>query len=102
MSCKQLLALQGYAPYNQQLTFQGSSLPASKKGVGLWQTPNVEADLAKSKVSWFYSWTPKTYGVDNHPGMEFVPMIWGKNDLHAEAMQQASQYQHLLGFNEVL
>ena len=28
-------------------------------------------------------------------------MIWGKNDLHAEAMQQASQYQHLLGFNEV-
>ena len=36
------------------------------------------------------------------PNAEFVPMIWGLHDLSKESLQHATQYQHLLAFNEVL
>ena len=68
--------------------------------------PTLKADIANANVSWFYSWGPCLQDFCKPANTEFVPMIWGLNDLNTnlQNLQDAAhvQYQHLLAFNEVV
>ncbi|GAA6039758.1 hypothetical protein JCM8097_004206 [Rhodosporidiobolus ruineniae] len=57
----------------------------AKRGVGF-----NDAYLTKNlAISWAYSWQPTYSGGELNDGVEFVPMLWGKNDSNwfAEAEQ---------------
>ena len=66
--------------------------------------PTLEADIANAKVSWFYSWSPCMGDFHKPANTEFVPMIWGLDDLttNLKNLQDTAQHQHLPGFNEVV
>lgn len=77
---------------------------SSKKGFGiaLKKEPTWREMLKQLGVHWFYTWGAGDM-VDNiPPGIEFVPMQWGKWGCSPEAMQQikAAGRTTLLGFNE--
>lgn len=74
----------------------------SKKGVGAWFFTGVQEALAASGVSWFYVWdsSPACQAISIPSGMEFVPMIWGKDSIHEGTIEAAAGFEALLGFNE--
>ena len=99
--------VQGLGQYGSsicQTTHSTSLHPVSKKGIGVWQMPTLEADIANADVSWFYSWGPCMGDFHKPANTEFVPMIWGRDDLSSnlKILQDTAQHQHLLGFNEVM
>ena len=78
-----------------------------KRGVAYnFDNASVSADVpALKSVSWFYNWTAaissQVSGVVVPAGVEFVPMVWGKNinvDTIANGIPAGAKY--LLGFNE--
>ncbi|WP_214107801.1 glycosyl hydrolase [Acrocarpospora catenulata] len=72
-----------------------------KKGVGVWQAPNVSAALAASGASWYYTWAVNHNGVTTPSGTQFVPMIWGAASVTDQNLAQAKAAgPYLLGFNE--
>ena len=76
-------------------------VPNGKKGVGAWYADGVDAALAASQVSWYYTWSPGTAGLTTPIGAEFVPMIWGPESVNVQALAEARAYgRDLLGFNE--
>jgi hypothetical protein len=73
----------------------------SKKGVGVWAFSGVRSALAKSGVSWYYTWSVLHRGTKAPPGVAFVPMIWGARSVNAWQLRKARHEGHiLLGFNE--
>jgi len=81
---------------------------ATKKGFcyATKSDPNWSERLTKLNAHWFYTWGPE---LPSSPpeGIEFVPMIWGKQSAKNESLlgKLTSQYQAgeisaLLGFNE--
>ncbi|SDL27692.1 glycosyl hydrolase [Nonomuraea jiangxiensis] len=75
--------------------------PSGKKGVGVWQMPNVSTALAKSGAHWYYTWSTNHNGITTPKSSEFVPMIWGANSVTDSNLAQAkSAGSYLLGFNE--
>ncbi|WP_436761826.1 glycosyl hydrolase [Streptosporangium sp. V21-05] len=75
---------------------------SGKKGVGVWQAPNVSAALEASGANWYYTWSTNHNGVTTPKGTEFVPMIWGAASVTDQNLTQAknSGSPYLLGFNE--
>ncbi len=72
-----------------------------KKGVGAWPFPKARSALAKSGVSWYYTWAVNHPGIVTARGVSFVPMIWGARNVTARQLKQAKQHGHiLLTFNE--
>ena len=76
-----------------------------KKGIGMWSSPTAQASLAASRVSWYYDWTPNQQtvlpGGGPPPGVEFVPMVWGAEDVTPARLAMAQALgTTLLGFNE--
>jgi hypothetical protein len=72
-----------------------------KKGVGAWPFPGSRRALAKSGVSWYYTWAVDHPGIINPRGVGFVPMIWGAGNVTARQLKLARHYGHtLLTFNE--
>jgi hypothetical protein len=80
----------------------GSGTPPSnggacKRGVAAGSTPS--AALAPTSttpgVSWWYDWGSGPSG--SAPGLEFVPMIWGRSGLN-DSLPAGAKY--VLGFNE--
>ena len=78
-----------------------------KRGVAYnFDNASVSADVpALKSVSWFYNWTAaissQVSGAVVPAGVEFVPMVWGKNinvDTIANGIPAGAKY--LLGFNE--
>jgi hypothetical protein len=73
-------------------------LATPKKGVSVWSFNGVNAALAQSGASWYYTWSTTHSGISG-PG--FVPMIWGPGSVTAQALAQAKAAgPYLLGFNE--
>ncbi|WP_435176231.1 sigma-70 family RNA polymerase sigma factor [Actinacidiphila sp. bgisy145] len=71
---------------------------SSRKGVGVWTFDGVDAALARSGASWYYTWSTAHDGISG-PG--FVPMIWGADSATSTALAQAKAAgPYLLGFNE--
>ncbi|GAA0995262.1 hypothetical protein GCM10009555_089130 [Acrocarpospora macrocephala] len=86
-------------------TSSPSSTPTSptvgKKGVGVWQMPNVSSALASSGASWYYTWSTNHNGITTPETSQFVPMIWGAASVTDQNLAQAkSAGPYLLGFNE--
>lgn len=75
-------------------------LASPKKGVGTWAFAGSQQALTDVQASWFYNWNPGLAGVEAPPGMQFVPMIWGRDATAAESLAQAKDAPILLGFNE--
>lgn len=72
-----------------------------KKGVGTWAFARSRRALAKSGVSWYYTWAVNHRGIVTAPGVAFVPMIWGPRSVTRWQLKQARRHGHvLLGFNE--
>jgi hypothetical protein len=73
----------------------------AKKGVSAWAFTGSRKALAKSGVSWFYTWAVSHDGISAPPGVSFVPMIWGAGSVTTAQLRQAKRAGHiLLGFNE--
>ncbi|MCD5310487.1 glycoside hydrolase family protein [Kineosporia babensis] len=75
-----------------------------KKGAALWKQKGITKQLKNSGVSWYYNWAPQPNGVKAPKGVDFVPMIWGKDSVTkanlAAAKKHGKQSNTLLGFNE--
>ncbi|MGN6239842.1 MAG: sigma-70 family RNA polymerase sigma factor [Cellulosimicrobium cellulans] len=74
--------------------------PSGKKGAAVWAFDDAATALTASGAAWYYTW-----GTDPGPGaasgVEFVPMIWGRDHVTDENLARAaSQGRYLLGFNE--
>jgi hypothetical protein len=73
-------------------------MTTAKKGVSVWSFNGVDAALAQSGASWYYTWST-THSRISGPG--FVPMIWGPASVTTQALAQAKAAgPYLLGFNE--
>ncbi len=74
--------------------------PSKKKGVGHWGRRHG-GDLAAVGAHWYYNWGPRS-GLTNPVRAEFVPMIWGMNNVNDAdfAAVKAAKPPVLLGFNE--
>lgn len=75
---------------------------AAKKGVGEYEQPNGARTLAQMKVSWYYDWKPRPDVAGAPAGVQFIPMIWGRQNLNAADLEaaKATGAGILLGFNE--
>jgi hypothetical protein len=74
---------------------------SKKKGVGVWKFDGVKAALHDVGAGWYYNWAASNDDVPGPSGVEFVPMIWGKDNVTDATLKQAKgEGDELLGFNE--
>ena len=73
---------------------------STKKGVGTWAFPGSKKALTDVKAAWFYNWSPTLAGVEAPAGLNFVPMVWGRNHLSPQSLAAVKDVPVLLGFNE--
>ncbi|WP_083958011.1 glycosyl hydrolase [Herbidospora mongoliensis] len=72
-----------------------------KKGVAVWQIPGVNAAVANSQASWYYTWAVDHQNITTPANSQFVPMIWGVNSVtDANLAKAKAAGPYLLGFNE--
>jgi hypothetical protein len=73
---------------------------SEKKGVGYWFRDGIRSGLERSGAAWCYNWASSP-AETQVPGVEFIPMIWGKSQASASGLEQAKESgKVLLGFNE--
>ncbi|GIH27461.1 hypothetical protein Aph01nite_57710 [Acrocarpospora phusangensis] len=78
-----------------------AAAPSGKKGVAVWNAPNVSQGLARSKTSWYYTWASHHDGITTPANTQFVPMIRAAENVNPGALAQArSAGPYLLSFNE--
>ncbi|PSR73624.1 hypothetical protein PHLCEN_2v10543 [Hermanssonia centrifuga] len=86
-----------------------SSTPTStgnggNKKVGLAWANGPTSDLqfyATGAVNWVYSWDPYTPDPDNKYNLEYMPMLWGPDQVaDFESVVKAGYAKYILGFNE--
>ncbi|AEV87534.1 RNA polymerase subunit sigma [Actinoplanes sp. SE50] len=74
---------------------------SAKKGVGVWKFTGSAAALKDVRAGWYYDWAAQNDDVPGPTGVEFVPMIWGRQNVTGATLRQAkSEGRVLLGFNE--
>ncbi|MEO3926013.1 sigma-70 family RNA polymerase sigma factor [Micromonosporaceae bacterium B7E4] len=79
----------------------GPARTSDKKGVAVWNFSGVSQALANSKASWYYTWASHHQGITTPRGADFVPMIWGRDNVDSGSLAQAKAAgPYLLGFNE--
>ncbi|GIG86055.1 sigma-70 family RNA polymerase sigma factor [Plantactinospora endophytica] len=79
----------------------GPARTSDKKGVAVWNFSGVSQALANSKASWYYTWATHHDGISTPRGAEFVPMIWGRDNVDSASLAKAKAAgPYLLGFNE--
>jgi RNA polymerase sigma factor (sigma-70 family) len=72
-----------------------------KKGVGVWTFAGVKAALDDVGAGWYYNWSPSNDDMPGPSGVEFVPMIWGADNVTDDTLARAKREgEVLLGFNE--
>ncbi|MEP7762544.1 sigma-70 family RNA polymerase sigma factor [Sanguibacter sp. 25GB23B1] len=72
-----------------------------KKGVSTWQFDGIEGALDDVGAGWYYNWSPTDATMPGPADVEFVPMIWGRDNVDDATLAQVkSQGTVLLGFNE--
>jgi len=77
-----------------------------KKGIGMgYKVPTWSSRVARLKPFWHYAWN-KEINEGMPDSVEFVPMIWGKNSINDQVIQNlksladAGIIKNVLGFNE--
>jgi hypothetical protein len=74
---------------------------SKKKGVGVWKFDGVKAALQDVGAGWYYNWAASNNDVPGPSGVEFVPMVWGKDNVTDATLKQVKgEGDELLGFNE--
>ncbi|GAA2865964.1 hypothetical protein Acy02nite_39050 [Actinoplanes cyaneus] len=74
---------------------------SAKKGVGVWKFTGSKAALKDVGAGWYYDWASQNNDIPGPAGVEFVPMIWGKQNVTSATLAEAkSEGDVLLGFNE--
>ena len=74
---------------------------SAKKGVGVWKFGGAEAALDDVGAGWYYTWSADDDEIPGPAGVEFVPMIWGKQNVTDATLARAKREgEVLLGFNE--
>ncbi|GAA0375892.1 hypothetical protein Acor_73210 [Acrocarpospora corrugata] len=74
---------------------------SDKKGVAVWNAPNVSQGLAQAKASWYYTWASHHHGIDTPKNTRFIPMIRAAENVTPQALAEAkSAGPYLLSFNE--
>ncbi|MFI1994297.1 sigma-70 family RNA polymerase sigma factor [Actinoplanes sp. NPDC020271] len=74
---------------------------SAKKGVGVWKFTGSKAALKDVGAGWYYDWASQNNDIPGPAGVEFVPMIWGKQNVTSATLKEAkSEGKVLLGFNE--
>lgn len=77
------------------------TIDGAKKGAALWNQKGIKKSLKDSGVSWYYNWAATPNGVKAPKGVDFVPMIWGKDSATKATLAKAKKNgKTLLGFNE--
>jgi alpha-galactosidase len=73
-----------------------------KKGVGEYAQPHGSKTLSELTVSWYYDWQPTADVAGAPADVQFIPMIWGMNNLDRADLNaaKASGADTLMGFNE--
>jgi hypothetical protein len=72
-----------------------------QKGVAVWSFKGVDAALARSGASWYYTWASGHSGIRTPRGTSFVPTIWGAGSVTASTLAQVKKEgRYLLTFNE--
>jgi len=74
---------------------------SAKKGVGTWQFAGVKGALDDVGAGWYYNWAADNDSMPAPADVEFVPMIWGKDNVTSATLAKAKREGDvLLGFNE--
>lgn len=74
---------------------------SGKKGVATWPFDGAAGALGDVGAGWYYSWSASDDAVPAPAGVEFVPMIWGRDHVTDATLAQArAEGSVLLGFNE--
>jgi RNA polymerase sigma factor (sigma-70 family) len=74
---------------------------SAKKGVGVWKFTGSKAALKNVGAGWYYDWAAQNDEIPGPAGVEFVPMIWGRQNVTSATLKQAkAEGDVLLGFNE--
>jgi hypothetical protein len=74
---------------------------SGKKGVSVWKFTGLKDAMQDVGAKWYYNWAANNNDVPGPSGVEFVPMIWGKQNVTDATLTQAkSEGTELLGFNE--
>jgi RNA polymerase sigma factor (sigma-70 family) len=74
---------------------------SGKKGVSVWKFTGLKDALHDVGAKWYYNWAANNDDVPGPSDVEFVPMIWGKQNVTDATLKQAeSEGTELLGFNE--
>ncbi|MDY7088620.1 MAG: sigma-70 family RNA polymerase sigma factor [Actinomycetota bacterium] len=74
---------------------------SKKKGVGVWEFTGTRAALDDIGAGWYYNWSSNNRSMPGPSDVEFVPMIWGKDNVTAATLAEAKKEGDvLLGFNE--
>jgi len=83
-----------------------SAKPPCKRGMAYGNDSVADLTAISKGISWWYNWSPApdndaVAGAFAGLGLEFVPMVWGKDfkpaDIEAKVVKTST---HLLGFNE--
>jgi hypothetical protein len=74
----------------------------AKKGVAAWAFTGAGQALARSRASWYYTWSASpAVEVSSAGGPRFVPLIWGAANVTAGTLSQVrGEGPDLLSFNE--
>lgn len=96
------------ADTNSPAVHRDPDYAVAKKGVCVSRYNDGKASSAKKidelDASWYYTWGVKTN--NDYINAEFVPMIWGKNDVtqsninYVKANYENGKFKYLLTFNE--
>ncbi|GAB1641867.1 sigma-70 family RNA polymerase sigma factor [Krasilnikovia sp. MM14-A1259] len=72
-----------------------------KKGASVWRFPGLSGALRDVGAGWYYNWAADNADVPGPAGVEFVPMIWGRDSVTDATLARARRSGRvLLGFNE--
>ncbi|GAB1693192.1 sigma-70 family RNA polymerase sigma factor [Krasilnikovia sp. M28-CT-15] len=73
----------------------------AKKGVSVWKFRGLSAALGDVGAGWYYNWAADNADVPAPDGVEYVPMIWGRDAVTDATLDRARRTGRvLLGFNE--
>jgi len=72
-----------------------------KRGLAYSFASKADIAAVANRISWYYNWATNPTTIESNYkdyGLEYVPMVWGKDQLATAKIPTGSKY--LLGFNE--
>ena len=67
----------------------------SKKGIALGEDMSKTVELKKMNLSWYYNWQATPYNNSIDDGVDFVPMIWGRNQDDPDGTKDENLFKYI-------